>query len=94
MQVRFSRLAHEQLREIPLGSRRALLKAIRVQLTVFPDSGQPLDETVGPGYRQVLRGGYRLIYRYLADEDELRFYYIGSARRLLPPEDLLRHQAF
>ena len=34
------------------------------------------------------------IHRYLADEDELRFYYIGSARRLGHPEDLLRHQAF
>jgi mRNA-degrading endonuclease RelE of RelBE toxin-antitoxin system len=94
VRVRFSRLAQEQLSEIPLGSRRKLLKAIRVQLTLFPASGQALDEELGPGYRQVLRGGYRLIYRYLPDEHELRFYYVGSARRLLPPEDLLRHQAF
>jgi mRNA-degrading endonuclease RelE of RelBE toxin-antitoxin system len=94
VRVRFSRLVQEQLQDLPASRRPTLLKAIRVQLVPFPASGQPLDEQLGPGYRQVLRGGYRLIYRHLTDDDELRFYYIGPVRRPLPPEDLLRHQAF
>jgi plasmid stabilization system protein ParE len=94
VRVRFSRLAQEQLQEIPLAGRRQLLKAIRIQLATFPESGLPLAEQLGPGYRQVLRSGYRLIYRYLSEDDELRFYYIGRVRRPLPPEDLLRHQEF
>ncbi len=94
MQARFSRLVQDQLRELPTGARRQILGAIRVQLATFPESGTPLADPIGPGYRQVIRSGYRLIYRYDEELGEIRFYYVARVRRPLPPEDLLRHQAF
>jgi len=56
VRVLFSRLVQEQLHDLPVAGRRKLLKAIRVQLTAFPESGIPLDEQVAPGYRQVVSG--------------------------------------
>lgn len=94
MPVRFSTLVQEQLRALPVSARREILKAIRNQLATFPQSGTPLTDQLGPGYRQVIRGGYRLIYRYHAELDELRFYCVSRAQRPLPPEELLRYQAF
>lgn len=95
MQVRFSLLARDQLREIPEGARLELIQAVRRQPSAFPESAPELTEEGYSGFRQLVRGGYRLIYRYhQAEHDEIRVYCVLHVRRRLPPSDFLRYQAF
>lgn len=94
MQVRFSLLARDQLREIPEAPRRELIQAVRRQLSAFPESAPELTEKGCAGFRQLVRGGYRLIYCYHADHDEIQVYCVLHVRRRLPPADFLRYQAF
>lgn len=94
MNVQFSRLARDQLRDLPERPRRELLQAVRRQLTVFPRSAPELPGERYAGFRQLIRGGYRLIYRYDEEQDEIRVYCVLHVRRQLPPAEFLRYQAF
>lgn len=94
MQVRFSLLVRDQLHEIPKAPRRELIQAVRRQFSTLPESAPELAEEGYAGFRQLIRGGYRLIYRYQADHDEIQVYCVLHVRRRLPPSDFLRYQAF
>jgi plasmid stabilization system protein ParE len=45
-------------------------------------------------YRQLIVRGYRAIYRYLPDENQVRVYCILHPRRRLPAIEFLLHQTF
>lgn len=94
MQVRFSLLARDQLHEIPEAPRRELIQAVRRQLSAFPESAPELTEEGYAGFRQLVRGRYRLIYRHRADHGEIQVYCVLHVRRRLPPLGFLRYQAF
>lgn len=94
MQVRFSLLARDQLRDIPETPRRDLLYAVRRQLTIFPESGPELADEDYLGFRQLTRSGYRLIYRYDEERDEVQVYCILHVRRRLPSAEFLRYRDF
>jgi plasmid stabilization system protein ParE len=92
-EVLLSRLASEQLADLSPTIGRAMVKAL-TRLTVFPESAPliPLEEY--ETYRQVLVKGYRAIYHYIPDDDQVRVYCIVHTRRQLPAPEFLIHQLF
>jgi len=99
--VLVSRLAGEQLADLPPRLGRVMAQSLE-RLVVFPESAPPvlvegpvLSEVEGYGdYRQLVVRGYRAIYRYFPDEDEVRVYCILHPRRRLPAVEFLIHQTF
>jgi len=45
------------------------VRAAASRLKSFPESGRFVPEFPGEGFREVIVGQYRVIYRYLVDED-------------------------
>ena len=92
-EVLLSRLAANQLGELPPASGRAMAQALR-QLAVFPESAPPLREEGFSQYRQVIVKSYRALYRYFPNDNQVRIYCILHTRRQLPPAEFLIYQLF
>lgn len=88
-----SRLAGEQLSDLSPRIGRAMAQALE-RLAVFPESAPPILVERYEDYRQLIVRGYRAIYRYFPDEDEVRVYCILHPRRRLPAVEFLIHQTF
>jgi plasmid stabilization system protein ParE len=88
-----SDLAVEQLREIPPPIGRRLLEAIQ-RLRVFPESAPNVLLEGYEGYRQLVIRPYRVVYRYLPQEEQVRIYAVLHLRRAFPPSEFLKHQIF
>ena len=92
-QILLSRLASEQLAHLPPSRGRAMVHALR-RLAVFPESAARLSEEGYEAYRQLIAQGYRAIYRYFPDNDQVRVYCLLRMRRQLPPSEFLIYQLF
>ena len=91
--VLVSRLAGEQLADLPPRLGRVMAQSLE-RLVVFPESAPPVLVDGYEDYRQLVVRGYRAIYRYFPDEDEVRVYCILHPRRRLPAVEYLIHQIF
>jgi plasmid stabilization system protein ParE len=92
-QVLLSDLAFEQLQEISADPGERLLNAIE-RLRSFPQSAPRLTLEGYEAYRQLTVQPYRVIYKYLPEEDQVRIYCIIQLRRKLPDSEFLRYQIF
>jgi plasmid stabilization system protein ParE len=92
-QVLLSDLALEQLKEISSESGERLLKAIE-RLRAFPHSAPRLALHGYEAYRQLTVPPYRVIFKFLPEEDQVRIYCIIHHRRALPDSEFLRYQLF
>ena len=92
-EVLLSRLAADQLGSLSPLNGRAMAQAL-MRLAIFPESAPPLLEEGFSLYRQVIANGYRAIYRYFPDANQVRVYCILSTRRRLPPAEFLIYQLF
>lgn len=52
-------------------------------LTTFPETGRHLPEFPDLPHRELLKGNYRIIYRYTAEEDLVRIITVVHGSRLL-----------
>ena len=93
IEVLLSRLAAEQLAGLPPTAGRMMAKSL-THLTMFPEAAPPVLLDGYENYRQVLVKGYRAIYRYFPDDDQVRVYCILHTRRQLPAPEFLIHQLF
>lgn len=91
--VLVSRLAGEQLTDLSPRIGRAMAQALE-RLTVFPESAPLLLVEGYEDCRQLVVRGYRAIYRYFPDEDQVRVYCILHPRRRLPTVEYLTYQTF
>ncbi len=91
--VLVSRLAGEQLADLPPRLGRVMAQSLE-RLVVFPESAPPVLVEGYGDYRQLIVRGYRAIYRYLPDENQVRAYCILHPRRRLPAVEFLLHQTF
>lgn len=65
-----------------------------MRLAVFPESAPPRLEAGFSQYRQVIVKGYRALYRYFPNDNQVRVYCILHTRRQLPPAEFLSYQLF
>ncbi len=93
LKVLLSKLAVEQLANLPPPTGRAVITAL-TQLITFPESGSPLILMGYENYRQILVKNYRAIYRYLPLDNQVRVYCILHTRRQLPALEFLVYQQF
>ena len=92
-QVLLSDLALEQLQEISTEPGEGILNAIE-RLRSFPQSAPRLSLEGYQSYRQLTIRPYRVIYKYLPEDDQVRIYCIIHHRRSLPDSEYLRYQIF
>ena len=92
-QILLSDLALEQLQEISSEPGERLLNAVE-RLRSFPRSAPRLTLQGYEAYRQLTVRPYRVIYKYLPEEDQVRIYCIIHLRRQLPDSEFLRYQIF
>jgi plasmid stabilization system protein ParE len=88
-----SDLAVEQLGHIPPATGRQLLAAIQ-RLRLFPESAPIILLEGYEEFRQLFIGPYRVVYRYLPDEEQVRIYTILHQRRRFPSAEFLKYQIF
>ena len=91
--ILLSDLAVDQLKEMPPHIGRQLLDAVE-RLRTFPESAPRLSLEGYEAYRQLVIRPYRTIYRYIAEEDQVRIYCILHVRRRLPSPEFLTYQIF
>jgi plasmid stabilization system protein ParE len=92
-QILLSDLAVEQLRAVSPAVGHQLLNGIQ-RLRTFPESAPPILREGYEGYRQLVVRSYRVVYRYLPQEEEVRIYTVLHLRRAFPPSEFLKHQIF
>lgn len=92
-QILLSDLAVDQLKEMPPHIGRQMLDAME-RLRTFPESAPRLSLERYEAYRQLIIRPYRAIYRYIAEEDQVRVYCILHMRRRLPSPEFLTYQIF
>ena len=97
MNVRYTATARADLnairayiaRDSPENAKRfiARMRAAIARLKTLPESGGVVEDWERPGFRQLIVGNYRVIYRVAGDEVEIRT--VFHAARMLPklPED-------
>jgi plasmid stabilization system protein ParE len=61
------------------------IRAAVERLAKFPDSGREVPEFSGSGYREVIEGHYRAIYRHNPARNRVLVVAVVHASRLLPP---------
>jgi plasmid stabilization system protein ParE len=88
-----SDLATEQISQLPAKAGGQIFAALE-RLRVFPQSSPHLTIEGYDAYRQLVVRSYRVIYRYLAEDDEVRIYCILHTHRQLPSSEFLTHQIF
>lgn len=92
-QVLLSDLALEQLQDISHQPGERVLKAVE-RLRSFPQSAPRMTLDGYESYRQLTVQPYKVIYKYLPEEDQVRIYCIIHLRRKLPDSEYLRYQLF
>ena len=63
------------------------LQASVKRLAAFPESGRLVPELRAAGYREIVVESYRVIYRYIPQDEIVAIVAVVHGRRLLPPID-------
>jgi len=94
-QVIWTREAHEDVGEIRRyiandspSAAAAMVRRLRAEaarLSRYPQIGRIVPEYDDVTVREIIVSPYRLIYRYLAEHDQVQVVSVVHARRLLPP---------
>jgi len=61
------------------------LRASALRLRDFPESGRILPESPSGRYREVIENPYRIVYRYLCEQDTVEVLMVVHGSRQLPP---------
>ena len=92
-QLILSDLAVEQLKDVPAKTGSQIFVALE-RLRSFPESAPRLSAKGYEGYRQLIVQRYRVVYRYITEDDTVRIYCILHVHRQLPSSEFLTYQIF
>ncbi|MEW5987059.1 MAG: type II toxin-antitoxin system RelE/ParE family toxin [Chloroflexota bacterium] len=92
-EIILSRLALDQLASLTPTIGRTLVKALQ-RLAAFPESAPPVSQPGYEDYRQLIIKDYRVVYRYLGGDEQVRIYCILHIRPQLPASEFLNYQLF